>query len=89
MLHDQLLVPRGLLLHLLPAGADLAHPAGHVRARGVPAHAQAPLRAQGVQGHHSEAPLLPRLSRLRPQGRLLRCAGESGLTVVISISELI
>ena len=46
VLYDQLLVPRGLLVHLLPAGAHLAHPAGHVRARRVPAHAQAPIRAQ-------------------------------------------
>ena len=46
MLDNQLLLPRGLLVHLLPAGADLAHPAGHVRARGVPTHAQTPLSAQ-------------------------------------------
>ena len=46
VLHDQLLVPRGLLLHLLPARPHLTHPARHVRARRVPAHAQAPIRAQ-------------------------------------------
>ena len=46
VLDNQLLLPRGLRVHLLPAGADLAHPAGHVRARRVPAHAQAPFSAQ-------------------------------------------
>ena len=77
VLDDQPVVPRGLLLHLLRARPHLAHPAGHVRARRVPAHAQAPLRPARLQGHHAEAPLLPRLSRLPPQGRLLRRTGES------------
>ena len=34
---------------------------------------------QGMPGDHSEAPLLPSLSGLRPQGRLLRSAGELDL----------
>ena len=33
VLDNQLLLPRGLRVHLHPAGADLAHPAGHVCAR--------------------------------------------------------